>query len=1330
MKNAEVTGNQENHPSSRKVLGLDLGTNSIGWAISEPTIGRVLAQGVRIFAEGVKIEKGQLSSKAAERTGYRSARRKIFRRRKRKQATLKVLIKHNMCPLSLEDLQAWEKSKKAYPSATEFIEWQKCYHIKSTSVSNPQNRNVYYLRSKAVHEKLSPRELGRVMYHFAQRRGFLSNRLDQTKADETGKVKGAISELQTRKGDRTLGELFYEYHLEGKKVRGHYTGRKEDYLQEFNRICEVQNVAPELKTELYNAIFFQRPLKSQKGSIGTCVFEKRKPRCPISHPDFEEYRMLQFFNTIKCGATSEPRNNYLQIADYFHQKVGSTFFGLANYEEGLQKLKDTIFPKFYRKSKDIFQFKDLLKDLRNLLGDVCFNYPDDYPVSGCPTTAGFIHAFGEDWKQSLTERYSKKHAKPKTTEEIVEDVWHALFSFDDDEKLKAWIQKHFDATEEESDNYISTKCKQGYSNLSLKAIRNINPFLRIGYIYTYAVFCAKLKDILPAQIWQKPEEQKEVIAKVKSVIDTHQSYLQTIRAVNDLIKEYVDMYKTSTGNYQPADVFFKEKRSSVVASFQNWKKTYDRLTNEEKKELEDLFIQQVTEHQMQPVKPKRMDERIRELLKTEYGATEQSSSQLYHPSAIDMYPQAKMADDGKLYLGSPRIPAFKNPVVMRALHELKTLVNYLIKTDQIDPDTRIHIELARELNSLNQRKAIEQYQRDRQKLRDQYRKEIADHYERHGLNKEVNNDDILKYELWKEQDSQCYYCRGDESQISISELLGNSSDIDIEHTIPLSQFFDDSMQNKSVCHARCNREVKGGRMPGELDEDMRSKIQNRLQPLRDRREDLIRILNKVKKAPGYEDKDAKDLRITKKNKVLLELDYINGKLRRFEIKELKTGFTNSQIVDTGIITSYAFSYLRSAFDRVVTYKGALTAEFRRLWGLQSIYEQKDRATHFHHCVDAIVLSCMSKFKNDLLSQYYKAEQDQNQIEKRNLLLRMKPWSCFTEDIRDLEKKTLIVHSSKDNALKGTKKKLRVRGKIQRNEVQKPLYQQGDGVRGALHKETVYGAIETKKENGETEIRYVVRKPLASLEQKDIKNIVDPEIMHIVTAAFNQKEKEFDERGEWIVWQNKDKGVRLRKVRLYANDVVSPLHLKEHRDLSTKEYKQNIHVKNDANYCMALYEGKDESGRLIKDFILINLLEAKNRSTMEVSLYPQQITKQRGRNQYTLPIKSRFDKDFILKNGLSLILCEDEELNLDWDNYEDIQKRLFKIKGFTIVNATGRIDLIHTSEARPISEIKILGGAFDITENKPHRFLYYTQLYCFVENIDFRINPDGTIIRLE
>jgi CRISPR-associated endonuclease Csn1 len=158
-----------------KILGLDLGTNSIGWAIVEKENNdfSLLDKGVRIFSEGVKSEKGIESSRAAERTGFRSARKIKYRKKLRKYETLKVLSKNGMCPLSEEEVVEWKKSGfKNYPLNPEFLKWLR--------TSEEQNINPYYFRDRASKQKVTLFELGRALYHIAQRRGFLSNRLDQS----------------------------------------------------------------------------------------------------------------------------------------------------------------------------------------------------------------------------------------------------------------------------------------------------------------------------------------------------------------------------------------------------------------------------------------------------------------------------------------------------------------------------------------------------------------------------------------------------------------------------------------------------------------------------------------------------------------------------------------------------------------------------------------------------------------------------------------------------------------------------------------------------------------------------------------------------------------------------------------------------------------------------------------------------------------------------------------------------------------------------------------------------------------------------------------------
>ncbi|MDF1517107.1 MAG: hypothetical protein P1P79_04110, partial [Lutibacter sp.] len=156
-----------------KILGLDLGTNSIGWAIVDDTQNKILGIGSRIFPEGVKSEtigKGDKEeSKNASRRNSRQARRQLYRKRLRKIKLLRTLIDLKMCPLTHAELDVWSKwdkkkgkaGRKA-PSSKAYIDWHK--------------QNPYYLRNKALNEDLSNFEMGRVLYHLIQRRGFLSNR--------------------------------------------------------------------------------------------------------------------------------------------------------------------------------------------------------------------------------------------------------------------------------------------------------------------------------------------------------------------------------------------------------------------------------------------------------------------------------------------------------------------------------------------------------------------------------------------------------------------------------------------------------------------------------------------------------------------------------------------------------------------------------------------------------------------------------------------------------------------------------------------------------------------------------------------------------------------------------------------------------------------------------------------------------------------------------------------------------------------------------------------------------------------------------------------------
>ena len=204
-----------------KILGLDLGTNSIGWAITEQHENRyaLLDYGVDIFQEGVNRTKTGEEPTVKTRTDARALRRHYYRRRLRKIELLKVLVANDLCPsLTVEELDNWRYHKQ-YPMNQEFLLWQR---TDSNTYKNPYRNRFLALTTELDMSKRSDRHmLGRVFYHLSQRRGFLSNRKDTTNSDD-GVVKGAIKQLDEdmmTAGCRYLGEFYYKLFTNGEKIR-------------------------------------------------------------------------------------------------------------------------------------------------------------------------------------------------------------------------------------------------------------------------------------------------------------------------------------------------------------------------------------------------------------------------------------------------------------------------------------------------------------------------------------------------------------------------------------------------------------------------------------------------------------------------------------------------------------------------------------------------------------------------------------------------------------------------------------------------------------------------------------------------------------------------------------------------------------------------------------------------------------------------------------------------------------------------------------------------------------------------------------------------------
>lgn len=706
------------------------------------------------------------------------------------------------------------------------------------------------------------------------------------------------------------------------------------------------------------------------------------------------------------------------------------------------------------------------------------------------------------------------------------------------------------------------------------------------------------------------------------------------------------------------------------------------------------------------------------MLLDNYGIGYSESAHLYEPSCIEAYAKAQPNTNGVFQLGSPRTSSVRNPMAMRALFRLRALVNQLLKEGKIDKTTKINIEFARGLNDANMRNAIERYQRENEKRHREHADEIAKLFkEECGINITPTEDDILKYQLWIEQNKLCLYT-GEQIK-KITDFIGANPKYDIEHTIPRSRGGDNSQMNKTLCQSDFNRRIKCEKLPTQLANH--AEIMARIEQLGWEKEIEAlekRIFGQDRAAKSAATKEAKDRAIRERHYLRMKLNYLRGKLSRFEMTEVPEGFSNRQGVDIGIIGRYAKMYLETVFDRVYTIKGATTADFRKMWGLQEEYSKKERVNHIHHCIDAITIACIgsgtyakwAQFQRDTERHYWHREQ-------RPIF--DKPWPTFTEDVKAVADDLLVSHYTANNVPKHTRKKLRVRGKVQLNAEGKPIYVQGDTARAALHQQTFYGAIKR-----DDEIKYVVRKSLSSLQPADVDKIVDDAVRKCVKAAVEHEG--FKEAMSKPICFNEAKGVYIKEVRIYTPSITSPIHLKRHQMLSRFDHKQEYYVANDGNYCMAIYEGTDARGKIKRTFQIVNNLEAAkfyNGKTNRYDLVPQS-----DDNDY--PLK------YILRTGTMVLFYENSPEELYECSRSELSKRLYKVTGMSVMaikRQTGKVDrygmftLKHHQEARPSGELKAKNGEWKVGEDyRPMIIINHNQLNAIVEGYDFEITVTGEI----
>ena len=1219
-----------------KTLGLDLGTNSLGWAVIDEN--SVQKTGVLVFEEGVNREQSDsLVTPAADRRAKRMARRLRFRRHLRRRLILKILIEQKMCPLTQEELKAWSQTGVFPKGNAAFVEW-----LKSTDTRNP-----YCDRTRAASENVDPLTLGRAIYHLAQRRGFKSGRKDQpedgeesssAKAKELGKVKRGISRLTAtlEKFGLTLGQYFFSEIKAGHKVRNplareEQTGRVEHYEKEWVKIAAVQGLDKALADKIARALFWQRPLREQSHLVGKCPLESKRNRAQIGHPDFEEFRALSFVNNIrlvdgaeKTGWDDEKRRAALSC--FNNNKTSGRVF-TKDGEGNIQKISLSLQERavaaecFVRKSP--FEFKVIRKELEKKFKELkgaAFNYDDNVSLSPSKITAALMDVLPDGADRQV--------------------AFDALTFFDDNEKLKTWAQNKLGLSSEAAGKFVKIRIPEGRASYSLSAIRKINRFLRKGVELSEAIFLAKLPEVIP----DFDAIENDVIAKVH---ERNELYRENKRTA---------YHDTRTDN-----------RIGVLS----------------------------------------LEKRLRSWLEEDYGINATVFDTLYFrdPKADSSYASVK---PGGTVLPPVNLGMIRNPLVQRSMTMLRRLVNELRRKGDIDATTRIHIELARDVNNRNDRRAIQEWQDRNKKKRDDVREKLQKEY---GI---VNptEDLILKYVFAEEQNWTCLYTG---KAIPLNGVL--FAGFDIEHTIPRSRSGDDSQANKTLCDSDFNRNVKKGQMPSELSNH--DEILARLRPWKEKIDELKKRKEQQTKKAKSASKDNPDARADARKNMLVtkhELKYWKDKYDRFTktADDVTPSFISRQLVDTGIMTRHAVALLKTVYPDVYPVNGKAVAFARKMWKVQAEDAVKDRSDHTHHAKDALVIAALSRDRFQKICTELKADDER----KNPKFTVAPPFDGFAQAVYDATAAILVKHVTRHNELKQTRRKsirlsspkTTVNGTITRAKTG------GDTVRGQLHNETFYGKI---RKPGETETVCVIRKELTSAnfpQASALDKIIDPVVRKAIQDEIAQRGDDFKKALDAGGFKMPgERGAPIKKVRIEAA-VTNPKKLRQHTATpSIHSYKTPYWVQaaSGSNFRLAVYEGYNTSGGQIEPFFIAENLLDYAQGNIEPPANPH--------------------IGYILPGAMAISYQYDGEWNKQGF---DATKRLYDVVKFTESNNT--ITLRLHKEARRMKDLSTAlissgkkgAGQSSIDFEKPHELLLLNLKKAWAsflfEGIHFTMDLDGTI----
>lgn len=1119
------------------------------------------------------------------------------------------------------------------------------------------------------------------------------------------------TEQEINKSDKTVGTYIYENLLQNpsQKIRGKLvrTIERKFYKDELKAILKKQiELQPELFTDdLYNAcirelyqnniaqqlvlskrdfihlfiediIFYQRPLRSQKSSIGHCTLEYRVYKdkngkevkeylkaVPKSHPLYQEFRVWQWLSNLKIYRKDDDTDVTNEFLNSTNDKVDLFDYLMTLKEVGHKDiLKHVLVPKLKVKypgakasafnkevEKEIskYRWNYVFDDLKEKEEDKSKKYP-------CNTT-------GYEIRKRL-EKVENVSGDFLTTE-IEQHLWHIIYSVTDKNEYKTALGRFAQKYALDKDTFVShfekfPPFKSEYGAYSIKAIKKFLPLMRMGKYWNLDTIDSKTLDRIEKIISGEYDENIKVRVREKAINLTENNDFQGLPI---WLAGYI--------------IYDRHSEAEIAGKWNTVDELEQYLEDFKQHSLRNPIVEQVITETLRVV---------RDIWK-QYG---QGARDFFSEIHVELGREMKnTADDRKRLTDHVSNNEATNLRIKALLAELKENSDGTLPVENVRPYSTVQQEVLRIyedgiLSSNN---------------------DLPDDIIKISKTSQPSKSELQRYKLWLEQRYRSPYTG---QMIPLGRLF--TEDYQIEHIIPKSRYFDDSFNNKVICEAAVNQ-LKDKQLGWEFIKNHHGeKVECGMGK-------VVELLSEEAYQTFVKEHYSKNK--TKRQNLLLE--------------DIPEKMIARQMNDTRYISKFISSLLSNIVradneddginsKNLIPGNGKITTVLKKDWGMDAVWNdlilprfermnkltntndftywneqhqkflpvdyspfdskkiEKKRIDHRHHAMDALVIACMTRDHVNLLNnQSAKSETTrydlQNklrnkskeswldkktgmQVERDVFKEFKKPWDHFTIDAKNALE--TVVVSFKQNIRVINKATNNYQKWVEKNGVmvKEIVKQEGTNwaIRKPMHKETISGMVALNHiKLAKGKILTATRKSLdTTFDLKTIDSITDTGIQKILKRylAYKDNNPELAFSPEGI--EDLNKNIKhyndgkfhqpIRKVRIF--ELGSKFSLGE----SGNKKDKYVEAAKGTNLFFAIYEKED--GKRTFDTIPLNIVVERLKQGLP-------------------PVDLKSENDFYLSpNDLVYVPNIDERINLSINSQvfstKENNQNIYKVVSFS------------------------------------------------------------------